>query len=109
MQLPIEVFGNVAVIHTPEEMGTEFSEQFPTFVEDLDQRSIVIDMDGTETVQSQGLETLLQVQERLHGELGELKLCSENSTNRKILEITRLDQEIDVFDCVLDAVKSFNQ
>jgi hypothetical protein len=27
--------------------------------------------------------------------------------NRKILEITRLDEQLDVFDSVIDAVKSF--
>jgi hypothetical protein len=36
-----------------------------------------------------------------------LKIASRNPLNRKVLEITRLDQQLEVFDSVLDAVKSF--
>ena len=39
---------------------------------------------------------------------GEVKIATTNSANRKILEITRLDQHLEVFDSVIDAVKSFH-
>ena len=38
---------------------------------------------------------------------GDLKIAASNLANRKILEITRLDQQLEVFDTVIDAVKSF--
>ena len=38
---------------------------------------------------------------------GDLKISTSNAANRKILEITRLDQQLEVFDSVIDAVKSF--
>jgi hypothetical protein len=36
-----------------------------------------------------------------------LKISTGNLANRKILEITRLDQQMEVFETVIDAVKSF--
>ena len=38
---------------------------------------------------------------------GDVKIATTNAINRKILEITRLDQQLEVFDSVIDAVKSF--
>jgi hypothetical protein len=34
-------------------------------------------------------------------------LIAGNAVNRKILDITRLDQQLEVFESVIDAVKSF--
>jgi len=58
-------------------------------------------------INSRGLTSLLDGQDRLREEDGELKIATTNATNRKILEITRLDQQLEVFDSVIDAVKSF--
>lgn len=38
---------------------------------------------------------------------GDVKISTSNNANRKILEITRLDQHLEVFDSVIDAVRSF--
>ena len=70
-------------------------------------KEIVLDLDATETIDSTGLATLLNVQDGLRDKGGESKIATTNSTNRKILEITRLDQQIEVFDSVVVAVKSF--
>jgi anti-anti-sigma regulatory factor len=43
----------------------------------------------------------------LHIAQGDLKIATSNPINRKILELTRLDQQLEVFDSVVDAVKSF--
>jgi anti-anti-sigma regulatory factor len=40
---------------------------------------------------------------------GELKIATSDATNRKILEITRLDQYVEVYGTVLEAVRSFRQ
>ena len=50
---------------------------------------------------------MLNVQDRLRDKGGEAKIATTHSTNRKILEITRLDQQLEVFDSVVEAVKSF--
>ena len=37
------------------------------------------------------------------------KIATTNPANRKILEMTRLDEQLEVYDSVIDAVKSFIQ
>ena len=68
---------------------------------------LVIDLDGAEAINSAGLTAMLDSQEQLRGVGGDLKVTTANPVNRKILEITRLDQHLDVFDNVIDAVKSY--
>ncbi|MBC8356500.1 MAG: STAS domain-containing protein [Planctomycetes bacterium] len=107
MKMPTEVFGDVVIVHAPEELGEDISTQFKAFVTTLDQQKVVVDLDGTEAFDSDGLECLLDVQNDLCESNGELKIISSNNVNRKILEITRLNQRLEVFDSVIDAVKSF--
>ena len=107
MHLPTEIFGDVIVVHTPEELGAEQCDAFEAFVATLERRNVVLDVDATETIDSKGLTALLSAQDKLRDEGGEAKISATNSKNRKILEITRLDQQLEVFDSVVGAVKSF--
>jgi len=107
MQLPTEVFGNVIVVHAPEELSTEQAESFEQFLAQATPRQIVLDMDNTETLDSAGLTAMLNSQDRLRSQGGDVKIAASSAVTRKILEITRLDRQLDVFDCVIDAVKSF--
>ena len=113
MNLPTEVFGEIVVTHTPEELG-EFTtirgygpEELVEHLTNLDKSKIIVDLDGTETIDSEGLAALLSVRDGLVDNDGELKITTTNAVNRKILEITRLDEHLEVFDSVIDAVKSF--
>lgn len=108
MNLPTEIFGEVIVVHTPEELGSDQREGFESYLTTLDRKNVVLDLDNTETLDSEGLTALLQVQERLRVELGDVKIAATNPTNRKIFEITRLDQQLEVFRSVVEAVKSFH-
>lgn len=108
MQLTTEVFGDVAVAHAPQEIGEALADAFRAAFQGAPRTSIVLDLDGTEMLDSAGLEALLDVQDSLRERGGELKIATANHANRKILEITRLDREFEVFDAVLDAVKSFH-
>ena len=107
MKLPSEIFGQVIVVHTPEELGVDQAEEFTDYLPTLERNLIVLDVDSTEVLDSAGLTALLDVQDTLRAGGGELKISATNSSNRKILEITRLDQQLEVFDSVIDAVKSF--
>ena len=108
MNLPTEIFGDVIVVHTPEELGADQCDGFEAYVSSLERPSVVLDLDATETIDSKGLAALLNVQDQLREASGEAKIATTNATNRKILEITRLDQQLEVFDSVVDAVKSFH-
>jgi len=107
LNLPSEIFGNVIVVHTPEELAGEIAAQFESYLPTLDRKNVVVDVDSTENFDSDGLTALLNAQDALRGEGGQVKIAATNATNRKILEITRIDQHIEVFQSVIDAVKSF--
>ena len=107
MKLPTEIFGDVVVVHTPEELSNDMADELRRFLTTLERSKVIIDMNGTETIDSMGLETLLDAQDDLREKQGDLKVSTNNYFNRKILEITRLDQHLEVFDSVIDGVKSF--
>jgi len=107
MKLPTEIFGDVVVVHTPEELSADTAGQFEAFLTNLDRSQVIIDMNGSETIESGGLEAILNAQETLRALGGDVKISTTNDSNRKILEMTRLDQQLEVFETVIDAVKSF--
>jgi anti-sigma B factor antagonist len=107
MNLQTELFGNVMVVHSPDELSFEHTERFEAFLAGLEARQVVLDVDHTESLDSSGLTSILTVQESLRGRQGDLKIATTNAINRKILEITRLDQQLEVFESVVDAVNSF--
>jgi anti-sigma B factor antagonist len=107
MNLPSEIFGDVIVVHTPEELGADQCDAFEACISSLERQHVVLDADATETIDSKGLVALLNVQDKLRDMGGEAKIATANLNNRKILELTRLDQQLEVFDNVVDAVKSF--
>ena len=64
MNLPTEIFGNVAVVHAPEELGGDQVAAFHTFFGGLAQAAVVLDLDGNELLDSEGLTALVDEQER---------------------------------------------
>lgn len=107
MNLATEIFGDVIVVHTPEELSTDHAEAFEAYLPTLERRRIILDLDGTELIDSRGLTAMLNAQDKIRDLGGDVKVASSNATNRKILEITRLDQQLEVFENVIDAVRSF--
>ena len=107
MNLPTEIFGSVIVVHTPEELGADQAAEFESYLPTLERDRVVLDLDNTEMLDSSGLGALLNAQDNLREQGGYVKLATTNAANRKILEITRVDRQMEVFDNVVDAVKSF--
>jgi len=107
MNLATEVFNDVIVVHAPGELGFEQSEAFEKFIDSLERKRLVLDLDTTEAIDSKGLTCLLDLHDRLRAAGGDIRISTTNPVNRKILEITRLDQQLEVFDSVVEAVKSF--
>ncbi len=107
MNLPTEIFGDVIVVHAPEELTEDHADTFENFVTSLERSRVILDLDSTESLDSRGLEALLNGREVLLHLDGDIKISTTIKVNRKILEITRLDQELEIFDSVIDAVKSY--
>lgn len=108
MNLPTEVFGDVVVVHTPEEIGQEQSVQIREYLTTLERSKVVVDLDGTESIDSAGLSAFLDAQDAIREVRGDIKISTANTANQNILKITRLDKQLEVFDSVVDAVKSFS-
>ena len=107
MQLTTEIFGDVLVVHAPDELDEEHVEEFHRFLSRQGRVKVRVDLDSVEAIDSAGLAACLEVQEQFRASQGDLKLIAGNPINRKILEITRLDEQLEVFESVIDAVKSF--
>jgi len=107
MQLQTEVFGGVVVVHTPEELSHDQAEALERFLSTLQQQQVVLDLDNTESLDSCGLTALLDGQEVMRELGGNLKVATTNHVNRKILEVTRVDEDLEVFSSIVDAVKSY--
>jgi anti-anti-sigma factor len=108
VNLPTEIFDDVIVAHAPDELCSDQAPALEAHLPTLERRSVVLDLEGTEAFDSRGLEALLTAQDKLRQEGGEMKIAVANPANRKILEITRLDQQIEVFESVVEAVRSFH-
>ena len=107
MNLQTEIFGDVVVVHTPDDLGADQCDAFESQAAALERHNVVFDLDATETIDSKGLCALLDIQDRLRDLGGEAKIAASHLNNRKLFEITRLDQHLEVFDSVVEAVKSF--
>lgn len=107
MQMVTEVFGEVAVVHTPQEFDEVAGSQLKAHVAQQVSCKVVADLDGTERIDSAGLESLVDLRDQLRGADGDLRISAASPVLRKILEITRLDNQLEVYDCILDAVRSY--
>ena len=107
MNLPTELFGTVLVVHTPDELCHDQVERFAEFMAAQRPSQIVLDMGQTELIDSDGLTALVDTQDKLQSEAGDLKIATGNGISRKVLELTRLDQQLEVYESVVEAVNSF--
>lgn len=110
MQVTTETFGDVLVAHTPEELTEETTRLFQEAIDSHLQagiRRIVLQMDRSETLDGAGLTTLVDLHEKLQEQGGNVKICALTETGRKIFHVTRLDEEFDLYESMIDAVGSF--
>jgi anti-anti-sigma factor len=107
MTLTSETFGGVIVIHSPEDLSADQAPGFEAHVRRAEPPCVVLDIDDTELIDSAGLAAILDARNALRERQGDLKVATNNATNRKILEITRLDEQVELFESVIDAVKSY--
>ena len=110
MQITTETFGDVVVVHTPDDLLDETSRLVTEAIEDHLRKGcsqIVLQMDRTDGFDSVGLTSLLDLQDQARQAGGGMKVCGLPDLGRKIFEVTRLDQRFDLFESVIDAVASF--
>lgn len=109
LKITTETFGDVMVVHAPGELTSDTAHKFVDAVTEATRRgpnAVVLELDQTERFDSVGLESLIDLQERLHETGGKLRLCGLSESGRKIFQITRLEARLEAFDSVIDAVAS---
>lgn len=110
MTTRVQRYDSVAVLTTNEELG---GEALPTFAEKANASfadgcpNIVIDCESVPSVDSSGLEFLLELQDRCEEMFGAVKLCNLDDTLQTVFRITRLSRRFEMFDDLDSAVRSF--
>lgn len=108
MEIQVEQYGHAAVLRCKGEI-TEDSAQVLT--RDVEAQlaakvtDIVLDLTDVPFADSVGLETLLDLRDKLVAQSGQLTLAGPRDSLAKILEITRLETAFDTVSDCLEAVK----
>ena len=109
MQIVTERFGKVLVAHSPDELNEETASSLKRAMEkplESGQKHVVVQMDRTESFDSGGLTSLLDLQDILRQQGGRMIISGLGDVGRRIFAVTRLDRQFDVHESVIDAVSS---
>ena len=110
MRIRWQDYNEVTVVELQGEVDGELVEPLRSAVTEIagNQRAgIVLDMSGVSFLDSQGLELLLWVRDYCRQNKIQLRLAGLDENCRKILEITRLQDEFGCHAELAEAVKSF--
>lgn len=105
-----EQIGTVDVIHGADALVEEHLEPFRELLDgcvDEGQPKAVLDLRDVPLIDSAGLETLLEMQEKFEGYGGALKLLVSMGLCRDILDATGVDRQFEIFGETREAVGSF--
>ena len=110
MNSTAEFYGTTLVLKSK---GDLTDDTLPGFKEDLqhhlagaDTRDLVLDLEQVTYLDSAALEHLLTLQAMLAERLGQVRLAGADANVRKILEMTRLDEDFEMYAEVSAAVKA---
>jgi len=67
---------------------------------------LVLNLERVPFIDSMGLEFLLDLQERLSEKFGQILIVQPDENVRKILEITRLESDFEIYEDIAEAVKA---
>ncbi|MBE0534704.1 MAG: STAS domain-containing protein [Phycisphaerae bacterium] len=110
MKIQTQNYNDVTVVELQGEFTGEFVKPFVDAMTSLvagGAFGIVLDMSNVAFIDSQCLEQLLWLRDYCHENSRQLKLAGLEENCKKILEITRLFTQFDVYDELAPAVKSF--
>jgi anti-sigma B factor antagonist len=109
MSVAIDRRGDWSILHVDGEIdlstAPRLREQLLTLVVDGSTR-VVVDLTGTEVLDSTGLGALMAAYKRLRARGGEMRLVITLPRIRKVFEITRLDLVLSIHDSIDDAVSA---
>ena len=110
MSITVESYGHSVLLNIKGELTEDtlagFNQDVDRQLQDKDVIDLVLNMENVPFIDSNAMEYLLDLQDRLAERMGQVKLlrCDENV--RKILEITRLESSFEIFKDIHEAVKT---
>ncbi len=110
MNISCEEYDQIAVVNIDGELSQDTVEAFNNAVqESLQDEHIcfVVNFEKVSLIDSQGLEALLWLKDQCQERQGSVKLAALDETSAKILNMTRIDQAFDIYNELIEAVKSF--
>jgi len=110
MRIHRQDYNDVTVIELQGEADAEGAESLKNVITEIiagQKAGIVLNMSDVSFIDSQGLELLLWVRDYCRQNKTQLRLAGLDENCRKILEITRLQDEFDCHAELAEAVKSF--
>ena len=109
MQIHSESYGHVVILILEGEQTADTLDALRQAVEgelaNNDVIDVVLNLEKVPFIDSAVLEYLLDLRENLSERLGEVKFIKPDENIRKVLEITHLDSEFQVFDDASAAMK----
>lgn len=109
MNITAENYGHAVVLIVKGELIgdtlTAFRREVDKQLRDHEVVDIVLDLQAASAIDSEVLEYLLDLQDRLAEKFGQVKVARVQPPIRKILEITRLDTEFEIFEEPSQAIK----
>ena len=100
MPVKVDEYDHICVLSVTGDLSAETAAAVRKSVEEtIDTRQIVnfvLDLEGSQFVDSEGLSTILWVRKKVEEMFGQVKLVNLDENVKKILEITRLDHR---FEC----------
>ena len=110
MKIEVQKYGAVALVQPGGPLTGGDAQQCKSTTKEAIKESlgrVVLDMAGVSYVDSEGLEALLEISERLEESGRTLKLCGVNETVRQVLELTDLAPRFEYFEDANTATRSF--
>ena len=110
MDITAESYGHAVVLNLKGELSEDslsvFQREVHHQLSGKDVVDLVLNLEKVPFVDSLVLEYLLDLQEKLSGKFGQVRLLKADENVRKILEITRLESEFELYDDIAEAVKA---
>ena len=104
--------GAVDLVHSQTPLTEERVEIAGTFFDGLvesGQPRIVFGMEGIALIDSDGLELLMDVQDRCTSRGGEMKLLKPGPLVREILRVTQVEERFEIYTDAVNAIGSFSR
>ncbi len=110
MRVKTQVYDDITVAELQGELDGDFVELFGNTITNIiaaRKAGIVLDMTDVGFIDSEGLERLLWARDYCRQNNCQLRLAGLDENCRKILEVTRLENEFECYAELAEAVKSF--